>query len=95
VAWGIKVGVRVRRLGLENPGYVQTLRELYYRVEFIPVADLSLSLFVTRIAFANDEHDAAAAHDLALLADSLNAGADLHKRSLSADNRELVESDSI
>jgi hypothetical protein len=56
---------------------------------------LSLALFVTRVALANDEHDAAAAHDLALLADSLNAGADLHKHSLSAGNRVLVESDSI
>jgi hypothetical protein len=42
------------------------------------MATLSLPLLVTGIA-ADDEHDAATAHNLALVADSLDAGFDFHR----------------
>jgi hypothetical protein len=41
---------------------------------------LALALFMAWVV-ANDEHHPTAAHDLALLANSLDAGADLHNLS--------------
>jgi hypothetical protein len=39
----------------------------------------ALPLLVLRVALANDASDAAALHDLAMLADGLHAAADFHR----------------
>jgi hypothetical protein len=55
---------------------------------------LALALLMARVT-AHDEDHAAAANDLATLADALDAGADLHGGTSPTENDGIVESESV
>jgi hypothetical protein len=62
--------------------------------EWIGNAVLALPLFVARVA-AHDVHHAPAAHNFAVVAQTLNAGADFHDRALPDDKQLWAESLSV